>query len=194
MFLISNIETNPITNEPAIWFYSPRCNLNCNPCKLPFKTDTDYNKLDVVIETEKVRNKISSAVFYLGGMKQKPHVIIKYLNVLRSKWNGLERYIAFTVPNIVYLWKYFNDDLLHGFIYYLKYPLWGKSNKTIYRYIDKTGCSERDYLQSLTLIKILENTNNPPNYCIKIDYNINKLRIKKEKEWTKKLINNLNCI
>ena len=143
-------------------------------------------------ETLSVRDKISSVVLYLGGMHQKSHIIIRYLNVLRSRWNGLSRYICFATPNLVSLWRYFNDNLLNGFIFDVHWPLWGNGKATIERFRKETGCSEREYLQSLALMKIIETDICVPDYNIRFVFDTNRLRSKQEREWVSRITETLN--
>jgi len=182
MFTIAVKQRNPITKEPALWFYSPRCSLCCRDCIVPFKTQTDYTKLDIVPVTERYRNEISSLVLYLGNMTQKPHIIIKYLNVFKSRWPGLKRYIAFAVPSLGYLWKYFTYNLADGLIFDLHAPaVVPRSGKP--PLMKETCCNERQFIQALILLRALETDPKSPPHVIRVMFDPRRYKANHVKEW-----------
>ena len=186
MFSLAVVQDNPLTNEPALWFYSPRCSLSCKTCVLPFRTEQQYSKLDIVREIRKYRDKISSVVFYLGDMQQKAYILIKYFSVVRSTWKALSRYICFAIPNVRTLWKFLIESHIDGIIYDIHWPLTVPSRSNVTPGLIKvTGCNERQYLQSLFTFHALKSDPSALPHTLRCIYNPSKLKSPQEIAWHK---------
>ena len=187
MFSLALIQENPITKEPALWLYSPRCSLSCKSCILPFRTKDQYSKLDIVQEIKRVRPTISSVVFYLGDMQQPAHILVKYLSVVRSTWRSLARYICFVTPNVRTIWKFVVEEHIDGLIYDIHWPLTlpDQRGEPIPGLMRVTGCSERQFLQSLFVFYALLTDSSAPPYSLRPCYHLSVLKSSKDVSWHK---------
>lgn len=187
MFSFYAVAENPVTKEPALWFYSPRCSLSCRNCVLPFRTSSQYIKLDFLSKIREHRRDISSVVFYLGDMQQKANVVQRYLALARARFEGLGRYICFSAVSISALWKYLSDSLIDGLVFYLQWPLTLPA-KSSYRapFMAATGCNERYFLQTLFVFHALTTDPLAPPHKIIPVYNPSSLRSSVELSWHNK--------